>query len=107
MKASAAKLEDIDNREHSDSQANTSKRLVASVKSQADKAMLAKMDEWSERMNRKTRLGAMDVLSKLENAIHFVKKGALKGNTQAKQGLDKVLAKMGAMSGAHSASGGN
>merc|ERR1719281_322947 len=99
MKASVAKLEDIDKREHSASQANASKQLAASVKSQADKAMLAKMDEWSERMNRKTRLGAMDVLSKLENAIHFVKKGALKGNADAEKNLNNVLEKMGSMMG--------
>lgn len=65
----------------------------------ADRAMMEKMDEFDARMNRKARLGAMDVISKLGNAMHLVKKGALTGNSAAKSSLDDLLSKMGQMTG--------
>ena len=45
-------------------------------------------------MNERSRIGATNVLSKLRNAIHLVKKGALSGNAQAKQDLARVMEKI-------------
>mmetsp|Transcript_49802 Transcript_49802/g.144812 ORF Transcript_49802/g.144812 Transcript_49802/m.144812 type:complete len:174 (+) Transcript_49802:78-599(+) len=64
-----------------------------------DKAMLEKMDEWSHRMNEKAKVGAMDVMSKLKNAIHLIKKGALSGNKDAEAKLGDVLQRMSSMVG--------
>merc|ERR1719247_2117671 len=72
-----------------------------------DAAMMAKFDKWDDRMNQKSRLGAMDVISKLKGAIHFIKKGALSGNADAQKGLDGVLAKMANMAGQTQAKSGN
>merc|ERR1719310_1883577 len=94
----------MDKAEHSKDAMQKNKELRGHMKS-ADQVMLDKMDEWGKRMNRKTRLGAMDVISKLKNAIHLVKKGALSGNKQASDSLNNVLAKMGAMAG--QSTGGN
>ncbi|CAD7931375.1 unnamed protein product [Amoebophrya sp. A25] len=59
------------------------------------------MQEWDEKMarlNRKSRIGAVNVLSKLRNAIHLVKKGALTGkNKEAKAQLQKLMQHMGQM----------
>merc|ERR1712166_1324775 len=68
-----------------------------------DAAMMSKFDEWSERMNKKTRLGAMDVLSKLKNAVHLIKKGALTGDKKSEDSLNKVLESMGQMAGGSAA----
>mmetsp|Transcript_135070 Transcript_135070/g.419737 ORF Transcript_135070/g.419737 Transcript_135070/m.419737 type:complete len:192 (-) Transcript_135070:28-603(-) len=93
--------------EHREGSPEERARLVAARSSMkvGDQKMLEKMDAWSQRMNRKTRLGAMDVVSKLENAIHFVKKGALSGNEEAAKRLDSVLAKMGGMVGGGASTG--
>eukprot|EP00448_Togula_jolla_P022485 CAMPEP_0170590918 /NCGR_PEP_ID=MMETSP0224-20130122/12125_1 /TAXON_ID=285029 /ORGANISM="Togula jolla, Strain CCCM 725" /LENGTH=183 /DNA_ID=CAMNT_0010914745 /DNA_START=64 /DNA_END=615 /DNA_ORIENTATION=+ len=80
-----------------------SQKLKGSMKP-ADRAMMEKMDAWDKRMNEKTRLGAMDVISKLKNAIHFVKKGALQGDQEAQAGLGKVLETMSHMSGQNTGS---
>jgi len=88
----------MDKAEHSTDAEKKSKELRSHMKG-ADQAMLDKMDSWGSRMNRKTRLGAMDVISKLKNAIHLVKKGALSGNKDAADSLNNVLSKMGAMAG--------
>eukprot|EP00929_Paragymnodinium_shiwhaense_P019088 TRINITY_DN1312_c0_g1_i1.p1 TRINITY_DN1312_c0_g1~~TRINITY_DN1312_c0_g1_i1.p1 ORF type:complete len:190 (-),score=85.56 TRINITY_DN1312_c0_g1_i1:79-648(-) len=99
MKKNVAALKTMDKKEKSDDEKKKAASLENSMKP-ADKAMMAKMNQWSERMNRKTRLGAMDVISKLENAIHFVKKGALNGkDPEAAKQLNNVLSKMGAMMG--------
>merc|ERR1719310_25419 len=99
MNKNVANLKEMDKKEHSEEEKKKQGSLQASMKP-ADQAMMAKMNQWSERMNRKTRLGAMDVISKLENAIHFVKKGALSGkDPEAEKGLNNVLAKMGQMMG--------
>jgi len=88
----------MDKSEHSAEAKKTAHELRSHMKG-ADQKMLDKMDEWGSRMNRKTRLGAMDVISKLKNAIHLVKKGALTGNKEAADSLNNVLSKMGAMAG--------
>ena len=48
-------------------------------------------------MNDKAAVGAVDVLSKLRNAVHFIKKGALSGNDDAKKKLADVMGQMGQM----------
>merc|ERR1712014_457501 len=99
MKKNVANLKEMDKKEKSVEEKKKGESLEASMKP-ADKAMMEKMNQWSERMNRKTRLGAMDVISKLENAIHFVKKGALSGkDPEAEKQLNNVLSKMGQMMG--------
>mmetsp|Transcript_91225 Transcript_91225/g.295066 ORF Transcript_91225/g.295066 Transcript_91225/m.295066 type:complete len:177 (-) Transcript_91225:84-614(-) len=60
-----------------------------------DKAMLDSMDAWSSRMNEKARIGGLGVISKLKNAIHLIKKGALSGNGKAAIGLNDLLKQMG------------
>ena len=96
LEGSATKLASMGVKEAST--LNRTKSLKDSMKP-ADKAMMEKMDEWSERMNRKARLGAMDTISKLNNAIHLIKKGALTGDKGASDGLAKVLEKMSQMGG--------
>jgi len=98
LEGNVQKISGMDKQQHSADAKKKSKELHDHMKG-ADQAMLDKMDQWSERMNRKTRLGAMDVLSKLKNAIHLVKKGALSGNKEASEKLNGVLSKMGAMAG--------
>merc|ERR1719325_512750 len=74
-------------------QANMTANLKMSMKGK-DRAMLEKMDQWSARMNEKARISGLNVLSKLKNAIHLIKKGALAGNSKASGDLDKVLKQM-------------
>merc|ERR1719233_845484 len=50
--------------------------------------------QWDNRMNRKTMVGAQDVLSKIKNAVHLIKKGALSGNDKASHDLDNVVKQM-------------
>mmetsp|Transcript_42320 Transcript_42320/g.67023 ORF Transcript_42320/g.67023 Transcript_42320/m.67023 type:complete len:189 (-) Transcript_42320:47-613(-) len=106
LEGNVAKISEMDKKEHSADAEKKNQELKDHMKD-ADKAMLDKMDEWGKRMNRKTRLGAMDVISKLKNAIHLVKKGALTGNKEASESLNKVLEKMGTMAGTAKPAGGN
>uniref|UniRef100_A0A7S1S4N8 Uncharacterized protein n=1 Tax=Alexandrium catenella TaxID=2925 RepID=A0A7S1S4N8_ALECA len=95
--------------EHQESAPEERAKLVSSrsgVEAE-DQRMMERMDAWSERMNRKTRLGAMDVISKLENSIHLIKKGALAGNKEAAEKLSSILGKMGRMAGASTGGSGN
>jgi len=98
LQDNVAKISAMDKGEHTKEAEAKNKDLRSHMKG-ADQAMLDKMDDWGKRMNRKTRLGAMDVLSKLKNAIHLVKKGALSGNKDASDSLNDVLSKMGQMAG--------
>eukprot|EP00927_Polykrikos_kofoidii_P081266 TRINITY_DN784_c0_g1_i3.p1 TRINITY_DN784_c0_g1~~TRINITY_DN784_c0_g1_i3.p1 ORF type:complete len:188 (-),score=47.83 TRINITY_DN784_c0_g1_i3:239-802(-) len=97
LKKSVATIKKMEKSEVSPAEQEKAKNLRSTMKP-ADQAMMEKMNDWSDRMNRKTRLGAMDVISKLENAIHCVKKGALSGNEQAAKNLNDVLKKMTRMS---------
>ncbi|CAK0798122.1 unnamed protein product [Prorocentrum cordatum] len=63
-----------------------------------DQKMMDSMDEWSTRMNQKAKMGAMNVMSKLKNAIHLIKKGALSGNDEAAGKLEDVLKQMTTLS---------
>merc|ERR1719162_657163 len=104
LEANVKSISTMDKAEHSLASEKSAKELRSHMKG-ADKAMLDKMDSWGTRMNRRTRLGALDVISKLKNAIHLVKKGALSGNKDAADSLNNVLSKMGAMAG--QSTGGN
>ena len=75
---------------------NTTQALAAKMKGK-DADMLKSMDEWDERMNKKTEVGALNVLSKLKNAIHLIKKGALAGDKASNDRLQDVLKSMGQM----------
>merc|ERR550537_325051 len=98
LESNVAKVTDTETRESAPEERERSQKLRASMKPE-DRMMMEKMDAWSSRMSRKTRLGAFDVISKLKNALHLVKKGALSGNADAEAGLNKVLSKMGQMLG--------
>merc|ERR1719159_1515944 len=63
-----------------------------------DQKMMDSMDEWSARMHQKAKMGAMNVMSKLKNAIHLIKKGALNGNDEAGAKLEDVLKQMSTLS---------
>eukprot|EP00392_Amoebophrya_sp_AT5.2_P001630 g1632.t1 len=77
-------------------------RKLSDQERKKEEALEKSMSEWDEKMERlntKSRIGAVNVLSKLRNAIHLVKKGALSGNADAKMALEKVMMKMGQMAG--------
>merc|ERR1719160_919779 len=51
--------------------------------SDADKKMWDHFDDWNHRMNQKTKVGSLDVISKIKHAVHFIKKGAMSGDEDA------------------------
>eukprot|EP00397_Hematodinium_sp_SG-2012_P054413 GEMP01065604.1.p1 GENE.GEMP01065604.1~~GEMP01065604.1.p1 ORF type:complete len:152 (+),score=45.56 GEMP01065604.1:162-617(+) len=59
-----------------------------------DKAIWDQFNQWDHRMNQKSLAGARDILSKLKNAVHLIKKGALQGDQKAHEGLEKVVEQM-------------
>merc|ERR1719247_86240 len=65
--------------------------------SDADKKMWDHFDDWNHRMNQKTKVGSLDVISKIKHAVHFIKKGAMSGDEDAAKGLEDVIASMGSM----------
>mmetsp|Transcript_52048 Transcript_52048/g.123933 ORF Transcript_52048/g.123933 Transcript_52048/m.123933 type:complete len:180 (-) Transcript_52048:143-682(-) len=71
-------------------------KFLGSLKGK-DHDMMESMNKWSARMNEKAKVGAMDVMSKLKNAIHLIKKGALAGDQKSADNLNKVLEQMAAM----------
>mmetsp|Transcript_36057 Transcript_36057/g.78808 ORF Transcript_36057/g.78808 Transcript_36057/m.78808 type:complete len:182 (-) Transcript_36057:100-645(-) len=83
--------------EETPEQQEAKKRLRESMKP-ADRAMMEEKDKWQKEMSRKTRLGAMNVISKLNNALRLIKKGALEGDDEARSRLDHVLETMSGMS---------
>jgi len=74
------------------------KDLLKKALPEKDQKMMDNMDEWSTRMNQKAKMGAMNVMSKLKNAIHLIKKGALNGNGEAAGKLEDVLKQMTTLS---------
>merc|ERR1719162_1697939 len=61
---------------------------------------LNKMRTFRKNLNHESTIGAKDFISKMKNAIHFIKKGALDGNNKdAEKGLNDSLARMGQMMG--------
>merc|ERR1719503_108398 len=98
LEKNLAQISSLEKQERSKDSKEKSQQLKAHM-SGKDAAMMSKFDEWSERMNKKTRLGAMDVLSKLKNAVHLIKKGALSGDKKSEASLNKVLESMGQMAG--------
>merc|ERR1719484_463373 len=65
--------------------------------SDADKKMWDHFDDWNHRMNQKTKVGSLDVISKIKHAVHFIKKGAMSGDEDAAKGLEDVISSMGSM----------
>jgi len=62
--------------------------------SDKDKKVWDQFGEWDRRMTQKSLAGANDILSKLKNAVHFIKKGALQGDSKAHDGLEDVMKQM-------------
>merc|ERR1712096_202274 len=56
-------------------------------------------DEMFDHMYEKNRAFDHMIQSKIKNAIHLVKKGAMSGNKEAKEQLAKVLEGMSSLSG--------
>merc|ERR1719230_615727 len=98
LEKNLAQISKIEKTDKSEDEKKKKMQLKGHMNSK-DQAMKKKFDEWSERMNKKTKLGAMDVLSKLKNAVHLIKKGALTGDKKSSDGLNKVLESMGQMMG--------
>mmetsp|Transcript_14420 Transcript_14420/g.32810 ORF Transcript_14420/g.32810 Transcript_14420/m.32810 type:complete len:219 (+) Transcript_14420:100-756(+) len=57
------------------------------VMSEVDKKMWKSWDEWDQHSYDKTRVGAVMVISKLKNAIHFLKKGDEQGLLNVIEGM--------------------
>ena len=70
--------------------------ITASMKDK-DKEMWENFDKWNHRMNEKTKVGSMDVISKIKHAVHFIKKGAMTGDKDAMSGLEDVIKSMSQM----------
>jgi hypothetical protein len=83
---------DKDERKHA---ANSN--ITSMMKSDKDKEMWQNFDKWNHRMNEKTKVGSMDVISKIKHAVHFIKKGAMSGDKDAMAGLEDVIKSMGQM----------
>jgi len=62
-------------------------------------AHLQAMRDFRKGLNSKSRVGGLDFVSKMKNAIHFIKKGALNGDKEAEKGLNDSLLRMGQMLG--------
>merc|ERR1719160_429727 len=73
-KATPAKEEVASQKDHEKLKANMS---------DADKKMWDHFDDWNHRMNQKTKVGSLDVISKIKHAVHFIKKGAMSGDEDA------------------------
>ena len=58
-----------------------------------DKEMWENFDKWNHRMNEKTKVSALDVISKIKHAVHFIQKGAMSGSKEAMAGLLDPLLK--------------
>jgi len=71
------------------------KMALRSKMSEKDKKTWDKFDQMERRMNQKSLASARDVLSKLKNAVHFVKKGALRGDNKAHSNLEDLMKQMG------------
>mmetsp|Transcript_30752 Transcript_30752/g.46438 ORF Transcript_30752/g.46438 Transcript_30752/m.46438 type:complete len:184 (-) Transcript_30752:146-697(-) len=95
LNGNVLKLKDIEQQQAKSSGASED-HLKSTLKGK-DKEMLENMDAWSHRMNEKAKVGAVGVMSKLKNAIHLIKKGALSGNQDAEAKLSDVLEHMSAM----------
>mmetsp|Transcript_25045 Transcript_25045/g.60745 ORF Transcript_25045/g.60745 Transcript_25045/m.60745 type:complete len:204 (+) Transcript_25045:91-702(+) len=57
------------------------------VMSDVDKKMWKSFDDWDQHSYDKTRVGAVMVISKLKNAIHFLKKGDEQGLLNVIEGM--------------------
>jgi len=84
--------------QHNETSRSLNKTALKKALPEKDQKMMDSMDEWSTRMNQKAKMGAMNVMSKLKNAIHLIKKGALDGNDDAAGKLEEVMKAMTSLS---------
>eukprot|EP00927_Polykrikos_kofoidii_P057670 TRINITY_DN51834_c0_g1_i1.p1 TRINITY_DN51834_c0_g1~~TRINITY_DN51834_c0_g1_i1.p1 ORF type:complete len:187 (-),score=34.96 TRINITY_DN51834_c0_g1_i1:112-672(-) len=90
MKESEISIDETEKNEQTPAEQERSQHWLSTLKP-ADQAKMKQMTKWSEQMNKKIRNVTMDVISKLENAIRHVKKGALSGNVQEANSLNSIL----------------
>merc|ERR1719287_298365 len=94
MQSNAKQIRVLDKKDqaHHVSSANLTHNM-----SSADKKMWDNFDDWNHRMNEKTEVRSLDVVSKIKKAMHFIKKGAMSGDAQAAEQLQDVIKSMGMM----------
>merc|ERR1719324_1432177 len=78
-------------------QERSSKSNITSMMKDKDKEMWQNFDKWNHRMNEKTKVGSLDVISKIKHTVHFIKKGAMSGDKDAMAGLEDVIKSMSQM----------
>merc|ERR1719409_2476626 len=91
----------IEDNERQDKEIQRQRVLTGDDKklSKSTMARFQKMRDFRKHMNRRSRVGALDFVSKLKNAIHFIKKGALNGDEKANAGFMASLKRAGQMLG--------
>jgi len=93
LEANEKKIVQMDREE----QARSSKSNITSMMKDKDKEMWENFDKFNHRMNEKTKVGSLDVISKIKHAVHFIKKGAMSGDQNAMAGLEDVIKSMSQM----------
>merc|ERR1719263_1980287 len=91
LEANEKKIVQMDREERS------SKSNITSMMKDKDKEMWENFDKFNHRMNEKTKVGSLDVISKIKHAVHFIKKGAMSGDQNAMAGLEDVIKSMSQM----------
>jgi len=92
------KIAAMDKKDQADHEKGTADNITKTM-SPADAAMWANFNEFNHRMNEKTKVHSLDVISKIKHAVHFIKKGGMGDDADAAKGLQDVIASMGEMSG--------
>mmetsp|Transcript_23325 Transcript_23325/g.51301 ORF Transcript_23325/g.51301 Transcript_23325/m.51301 type:complete len:186 (+) Transcript_23325:63-620(+) len=90
LEAQVAHLEDNQKQlkvQHKRSQESHNKLVKNSRLSAVDQQMEEKFDQWDQHSYEKTRVGGTMVISKLKNAIHFLKKGDEQGLLNVIEGM--------------------
>lgn len=72
------------------------KKADALEKTKKFERKMAEMNESMERLNHKSYVNGVHVLSTLRNMIHYVKKGALHGDPRARGKLQDLMSSLGA-----------
>ena len=93
LEANEKKIVQMDREE----QERSSKSNITSMMKDKDKEMWENFDKFNHRMNEKTKVGSLDVISKIKHAVHFIKKGAMSGDQNAMAGLEDVIKSMSQM----------
>merc|ERR1719313_503953 len=94
MQANAKQIKVLDAK---DMATHISAANLTHTMSAADKKMWDNFDDWNHRMNQKTEVRSLDVVSKIKKAMHFIKKGAMSGDAKAAEQLQDVIKSMGMM----------